>query len=30
MLNYRIIYKVIGTLLYIEAVMMMWCMGISL
>ena len=27
MLNYRIIYKVIGTLLYIEAVMMMWCMG---
>jgi trk system potassium uptake protein TrkH len=30
MLNYRIIYKIIGTLLYIEAVMMMWCMGISL
>lgn len=30
MLNYRIIYKIIGTLLYIEATMMMWCMGISL
>lgn len=30
MLNYRIIYKILGTLLYIEAVMMMWCMGISL
>ena len=30
MLNYRIIYKIIGTLLYIEATMMMWCMGLSL
>ena len=30
MLNYRIIYKIIGTLLYIEATMMMWCMGLSI
>ena len=26
MLNYKIIYKIIGTLLYIEAAMMSWCM----
>ena len=30
MLNFRIIYKIIGTLLYIEAAMMVWCMGMSL
>ena len=29
MLNYNIIYKVIGTLLFIEAAMMAWCMGLS-
>ena len=29
MLNYRIIYKIIGTLLYIEAVMMSICMGLA-
>ena len=29
MLNYRIIYKIIGTLLYIEAAMMSICMGLA-
>lgn len=30
MLNFKIIYKIIGTLLFIEAAMMAWCMGIAL
>lgn len=30
MLNFRIIYKIIGTLLFIEAAMMSICMGLSL
>ena len=29
MLNYRIIYKIIGTLLFIEAAMMVWCLAMS-
>ena len=30
MLNFKIIYKIIGTLLFIEAAMMLSCMGLSL
>ena len=30
MINFKIIYKIIGTLLFIEAAMMMWCLGLSL
>ena len=30
MLNFKIIYKIIGTLLYIEAAMMSICMGMAL
>ena len=30
MLNFKIIYKIIGTLLFIEAAMMTWCMGMSI
>ena len=30
MINFKIIYKIIGTLLFIEAAMMMWCLGLSI
>lgn len=30
MINFKIIYKIIGTLLFIEAAMMLWCLGLSL
>jgi len=30
MVNFRIIWKIIGSLLFIEAFFMMWCLGISL
>ncbi len=30
MINIKIIYKIIGTLLFIEAAMMMWCLGLSI
>ncbi len=30
MVNFKIIYKIIGTLLFIEAAMMVWCLGISI
>ena len=30
MINFKIIYKIIGTLLFIEAAMMLWCLGLSI
>ncbi len=30
MINYKIIYKIIGTLLFIEAGMMIWCLALSI
>ena len=29
MLNLKLIYKIIGTLLFIEVPMMLWCLGMS-